>query len=383
MKSIALSLFIFLSASGIAQDVNIYSKWTAFPDEKTQIIIDLSDVSRLYVKKIQLIERDRYRIDSFGYKRACSMMVRDLDSSAVFWVAALEPLHPSIPENQYVGEFYVTERNWNGTPVRMKMSDEIPDLTIYFSEGDSLEFIRMVTKDPDELSKHYPTFYGGRIEETIYYGEHGGSSGGISGVGMRYSQINLSKSFKNYMTQIMMSTVNSQRAHYGRDAVDHDNNLDGESQSGIFSWIREMKEFHQIDKFSYPYMKDEEISDSVSKNDQLFAFFHYPFQCGKNIVLLASTSNFTSSRKKCIRYLKEHKEALVDHAISSMMNKKGARQNMLNQGYATVGFDVQLIKGNFDDFYFDENGHRVQIKRRKNPYYFFMLSQTFSVNESQ
>ena len=380
MKSIPLSLFIFLSASGFAQDVNIYSKWTAFPDEKTQIIMDLSDAYRIYVKRIQLIERDRYRIDSFGYKKACSMMVRDLDSSAVFWIAALEPLHPSIPENQYVGEFYVTERNWNGTPVKMKMSDEIPDLAIYFSEGDSLEFIRMVTKDLDELSKHYPTFYGGRIEETVYYGEHGGSSGGMSGVGMRYSLMNLKKSFKNSTMQIMMSAVNSQRAHHGSDTVDYDNNLDEESQSGIFSWIREMKEFHQIDKFSYPYMKDEEISDSVSKTDQ-FAFFHYPFQCGKNIVLLASASNFTSSRKKCVRYLKEHKEEVIDLALSSMMNKKGGRQNLLNKGYATVGFDVELIKGSFDDFYFDENGKRAEIRCRKSPYYFFMLSQTFSVNE--
>jgi hypothetical protein len=239
----------------------------------------------------------------------------------------------------------------------------------------------MITNDPDELTKQYQTFYGGRIAETTYYGENSGTSGGISGVGMRYSMIKLKKPFKKSMTQRMLSSVNSHRIQYGSDTVDHNNLLDEASRSGIFSWVTEMKTFHQIDKFSYSYMKDDEITDTVNKSDE-FSFFHYPFQCGKNIILLASTSNFTSSKNKCIRYLIEHKEEVIDLAISSMMNKKGARQNLLNQGYATAGFDVQLIKGSFDDFYFDENGRRIEIRRRKNPYYYFILSQTFSVNEN-
>jgi len=222
-----------------------------------------------------------------------------------------------------------------------------PDLAIDFPQGDSLD----------------------------------GSSEDMSRIGMQYFLIDLNKSLKNSMTKIMISAVNRHRVNQGVDTVNHNNALDEISKSEIFSWITEMNSFHQIDKFSFPFKKDEEIYNSLTNTDQ-FTFYHYPFQWGKNIVLLASASNFTSSRKKCIRYLKQEQDRVINHTISSMMLKKGSSQNLLNKGYATVGFYFQLIKGIFDNFYFDESGRRVEIKRRRNPCYYFMLSQTFSVNDN-
>ena len=375
---LSLSFAFFVSA----QHVDIYSKWTAFPDENTQLILDLSDPSYVSVKLIQVFDQDHHRVDSFGYTRKCSIIYKDLDSSRVFWLAQMESYHPSNREVQYVGEILVTKRDWNNIPIVIKMCDELPDLSISLPAGDTLEYTRMIIDGPGEVTRSYPTFYGGIVEETNYVGEVEGTSGRMFKLGMRYDTLELKQAFKKRVQQKMLSLINSIRQLNGVDSLTNDNRLNSVSSSELDSWVDDMNKYHQIDQYTFYKNADQLIFDSATHVEG-YTFRPYPFRCGNNLLAIASTSKFKGSKKECITLLEQNKESLMSHSISVMMKQRGLRQNVLNPGYASVGFDLKLLRGRLDDFYFDENGKQITICRKKQPYYYLLLAQTFSVDHHQ
>jgi hypothetical protein len=380
MKKFMLILGVILSLSSEAQNIDIYSKWTTFIDENTQLILDLSARDRLMLTRISVTDQKKYRIDSFGIKRKCFATFIDLDSSRVFWLTRIESLHSQIPEEISAGDFIISKKDWNNVPITMKMIDELPELGISFSVGDSLEFTRMVTESPEEISRVYRTFYGGRIEKTIYLGENGGESSGNMGVGMQYKLVGLDPLIKRNIRQKMVTMVNALRTNHTIDTLDYRIDLEEESTQEIFNWFKEMNNFHQVDVFGLDAGEKNNINSFIDSGDQQFIF--YPFRCGKNMILVMSNSKFTHSKRKCLQYLKRNKDELIEKIVLNIQNNKGTNQNMLNESYASFGFDVQLIEGNFSDFYFDEYAKKVSIRRKQNPYYYFVLAQTFSVNPS-
>lgn len=381
MKKYSVFFTLLISSFLSAQNVDIYSKWVAYPNENTQLILDLTERGFIKAKQLEIYDYNNYRLDSFGYKRKCFGSFKDLDSSRVFWIAKIESLHPNIQEGISVGEFMITKTNWENVPIAMKMIDELPELKISFPIGDTLEFTRMVTKMPEEITRLYQTFYGGSIEETIYLGENSGESGAQKNIGMHYSLIGINALIKKNLLQKMMSKVNSLRKQQDLDTLIHDSELDFASTSEIKKWLNEANNFHQVDMYGFDYGERNKI-DSISNIGE-HSFIQYPFQCGRNLMLVISNSNFTNSKRKCLRYIKKNQNEIIEKAVSEMMNKRGAKQNILNEGYSSAGFDFRLIKGSFDDFYFDEDGRKVSIQSKKHPYYYFLLTQTFSVVEYQ
>lgn len=381
MNKCSFFLTLLISSFVSAQNVDIYSKWVAYPNENTQLILDLTERGFIKVKHLEVYDYNNYRLDSFGYKRKCFGSFKDLDSSRVFWIAKIESLHPNIQEGMSVGEFLITETNWEKIPISMKMIDELPELNISFAVGDTLQFTRMLTKTPEEVSRCYRTFYGGSVEETIYLGEYSGESGAQKNIGMHYRLVGIDAVIKKNLFKKTMSVVNSLRKQQDLDTLIHDSELDFASTSEIKKWLNEMNNFHRVDIYGLENDKKNQI-DSFSTIGE-YTFIQYPFQCGRNLMLVISNSNFNNSRRKSLRYIKKNHNVLIEKSVSEMMNKKGAKQNILNEGYSTVGFDFRLIKGSFDDFYFDEDGRKISIKRKRNPYYYFLLSQKFSVSEYQ
>lgn len=380
MKMFSLLLLV-IPFSLLGQEVDIYGKWTALLDHKTQVILDVSNRNTISVMRIRIDEQEKYRVDSFGFKRTCYANFKDLDSSRIFWTAQMESIHPTIIEDVAVGEFIISERNRNNTPIRMKLTNELPDLAISFSESDTIEFTRMVTRDnEDEIHRSYLTFYGGRVEETIYYGEHSGYSGGMSGFGMRYSKIKINPTFKQQFLHKMTAAVNKVRKQQEADSLVRHQELDDESETDLNNWINGMMKSHQVKT------KDDEYwgtVDNINSNFKLneFEFQLHPFQCGKNMLLMVLPQQFIHSKKIFQQYLLKNLDLLVEHAMAAMLHTKGAKQNVVNNGYATIGVDVQLVEGSADDFYFTENGERIFIRDKKNPYYYLMVSQRFSINQ--
>lgn len=382
MKISSTVLGVFLSISSFAQYSDIYTKWAAYPDQNTQLIMDLSDASRIYVTVLRQLESNTYRIDSFGYKRACSMLTIALDSSQVHWMAQFDPFHPNITETSYVGDFFIQERNRNGTPVKLKLRDEIPEIGISFPIGDSLEFVRMVTRTSDEINKSFRTFYGGRIEETVYIGEHGGFGSSRNNLGMKFSSDKVSRMLSKSLHLKLMAEINSIRRKNSCDSLKNDKRLANLSSSEIDYWMEEMNKLHRLEANGLDADSNENILDSSIRNNQ-FSFVHYPFRCGKNLLVVSSNANFGYSKKDCLRFIRENQDEVINQIISSLIHKRGANQNIINPGYSTAGFDIKLLKGNIDDFYFDEYGRKIDLRRKKYPYFGLVIAQTFSLNENE
>lgn len=380
MKKLMFILGIMFSFFASAQNIDIYTKWTSFPDANTQLILDLTDRGFIKLTRIHVSGDKDYRVDSFGFKRKCYASFKDLDSSRVFWIAHIESLHPSIHDGISVGEFIITKTNWNKAPIVMKMIDELPELGISFSIGDTLEFKRMVTKSDDEKNTFYPTFYGGSFEKTIYFGDNSGTSSGQIGVGMRYSPIYLNAMYKRRLHQRLKSLIDTVRFDRGLQLLFNSNTLDIESASDLGLWVEEINMVRQLGIFNQ-IMDDEDEGNHSGTIVTSNAFIHYPFRCGRNLVLIYPVKFFAKSKRKYMKYLQENQDQILAEAIFAMMNKKGDRQNLLNPGYVSVGLDVQLIKGLLDDFYFDEYGNKVTLQNTKKPYYYLFIAQTFSVNE--
>jgi hypothetical protein len=374
-------MFLIIPFTVLGQEIDIYGKWTAILDKQTQVILDLSNKFNISVMRIRLNEEAKYRVDSFGYKRMCYASFKELDSSRIFWMAQMGQIHPNIQEGLSIGEFIITNRNRNNTPITMKMIDELPELGIYFSEGDTLELTRMVTKiNEDEICRSYKTIYGGTVNETIYSGEHSGFSSGIFGVGMRYNKVKMNSKLKHHFQEKLASSVNRFREELEVDSLIHDSKLDDESLLDLNGWINEMKKSRQFKTKDYEYTSDE---DNLSLNFNIaeFEFQLYPFHCGKNMLLMYSPQHFGHSKKTFEQYLKLHYDQLAENIVSSMIRSKGAKQNIANKGYATLGIGIELVAGTTDDFYFTENAKKVEIKNDKIIYYYLMVSQRFSVEE--
>lgn len=380
MKSSYFLFFFVFPFGAYAQQIDIYSKWTCFPNSNTQVILDLTSPSHVTAQRMQILSPSKYRIDSFGYKQNCSIEFKDIDSSTIFWGTIMESKHLNNYQVRNYGKFIITQRNRNGVPVQMKLADEMNDLAIGFPVGDTILFTRMVTRGIDEIERRYPTFFGGSVEETLYFGENSGSACGLTQIGMRYKKIQLQPKHKNVFFQNMILSINGIRNSRNIQPLLHDNRLDTLSFRELNYWYTGMNKSHQVQTEEYPLTNVGDLSDSIFVPDNL-EFIHYPFNCGRNMLLIASVPHFTHSKKSTIQYLKKSQDRLINNALTSMMCKRGSRQNLLNSGYTTIGFDIQLVKGSMDDFYFDENSRRVVIRRNRFPNYYLMIAQTFSIDE--
>jgi hypothetical protein len=374
-------LFLVMPFTSFGQEIDIYGKWTAFLDKKTQVILDLSNKFYISAMRIQLDEEEKYRVDSFGYKRMCYASFKVLDSSRIFWIAQMGQIHPNIQEGLSVGEFIISKRNLNNTPIALKMIDELPELGISFSEGDTLELTRMITKlNTEEILRFYKTIYGGTIEETIYAGKHGGLSAGIYGVGMRYKKVNINQNIKHNFQQKLTSIVNRIREELKIDSLMRDSKLDNQSSIDLNEWINGMKSSRQIitEENTYASNVDKKY---LNFNMPEFEFYMYPFHCGKNMLLMSSLLNFGYSKKGFEQYIDQNYNQLAEYMVAAMMSSKGGKQNIINQGYATLGIDIEFVEGTTDDFYFNENANKIAIRNDKNIYYYLIISQRFSVED--
>lgn len=226
MKIIISILISFLTSLTFAQEVDIYSKWFAKVDDGHQLILDLTDMYSIRLTRIKVIDDKKYSIDSFGYKRRFNTIFIDLDSITFFFSGSIQPLHEKIEKETRRGVIKAVDQNQKGVPQKILLSGDIPELSIYLDDGDTLSFTRMVIKEEEETEYRYFTQYGGEITYARYTGEHGGFSMGIRDVGVQFSAVKLNKSLENRISTHLLEKINAFRREKATDSLQHDLVLD-------------------------------------------------------------------------------------------------------------------------------------------------------------
>ena len=378
MRSILLAIF-FTPGLLHGQVVDIYSKWTSYLDEKTQIILDLSDRSNIRLAKITLGNKNKFEIDSFGFKRYFNIMYMDLDSSIICWSGSLAQIYEEIETPVYHGIIEVTEKNIRGIPQKIKFSGEAPELSIYLNYDDTIEFKRMVLKDENETAYSYPTHYGGEISYTLYTDGQGGFSMGLRDIGMQYEIFGIKKPTLENLNKILTDTINMLRVIKGIEPLKILNTLNEASSNSIREWLNEAQRKHQlkicrqeVDKSFENYIFNETFRDGIS-------FLHYPFRCGVNAVAISIINFDISNKNKFNNYINTHTKQISQALFSELMENKGEFQNIFNQGYSTMGSSFLAVEANKNDFYFDESGIKVDLKNKKEKYYYLLFVQSFSI----
>lgn len=151
MKILLSIWFSCIAFSSIAQKINIYAKWAAKIDNEVLLILDITKTNAMQVSRVKLLGCNDYKIDSFGFKRVFNTTFIDLDSSLIWWSGALAPLHPKIGIQLRLGMIEIIEFNNRGVPQKIKLSGDLPDLSIYLDEEDFIIFNRINTTYDDEF----------------------------------------------------------------------------------------------------------------------------------------------------------------------------------------------------------------------------------------
>lgn len=383
MKIITCILILSFPVFTSAQQIDIFTKWTAKIEDNVQIILDLSSFHSIGLTRIKVFDDNNYRIDSFGYKRRFNTFFVDVDSTTVLYSGSLQPLHEKLDPEMRMGMIQVVDKNYKGIPEKIKLSGDMPELSLYLGDGDTLSFTRMVTKEGQETRYQYFTYYGGEVSYTRYTGEHGGFSMEIQNVGLQFSPMKLNKSLTHRICTQVIAKINALRREKSTDSLYHDLVLDPFSRHKLNEWKDLAKKKHRIN--SYPEFEPLSMMDSLiplNQPDQ-FNFIHYPFRCGQNATAIQLAGTDLSSRRKSRKHIAKHYQEYTDALLTALLNNSGAKQNILSSGYAGIGSSLVMYEAVKDDFYFDHNGKKIAIKDKKIKYYYLMISQSFSVYENQ
>ena len=380
MRSILFTILI-IPCLLQGQIVDIYSKWTSFLDAKTQIILDLSKRSNMSLTKITLDNRNKFKIDSLGFKRNFNVMFMDLGSSVIWWSGSLARIHEKIETPVHHGIIEVTEKNYRGIPQKITFSGEVPELSIYLNYDDTIEFKRMVLTGENEIAYNYPTYYGGEISYTKYTDDQGSFSMGLRDIGMQYETFEIRKSILEKFNKMLTDTINILRVKKSGEPLKIVNSLHEESSNSITEWLNEAQRKHQLNIFNQEV--DSSIGNYIngrSLRDD-FSFLHYPFRCGVNAVAIRMMDIDISNKNQFHHYIDAHAKQISQVLFSELMENKGESQNIFNQGYSTIGSSLLAVEAKKNDFYFNESGVKVDLKNNKEKYYYLMFVQTFSIYE--
>lgn len=383
MKILLCIFILCITFSSHAQEINIYSKWTAKIEDDVLLILDISKPNSMSVARIKVFDDKQYRIDSFGNKRSFNTSFIDLDSSMIFWTGALTPLHPNIKTELSLGMIEIVETNNTGIPQKIKFSGDLPDLSIYLEEEDSIIFTRMITTSDHEIEYYYYTRYGGEVSHTVYVGENRGFSMGIRDIGFQFIPVKLNKSFEKKLTSEVIKQINELRSRKETEGLNHDLVLDTASSDNLNEWIVEAKKQHRLNtspEFKYLTMLDSSVYLSFFDD---FNIINYPFRCGVNTTAIQLTSNNLSNKHEVKKYLNNNYHGITEALFSSWLSNSGMKQNIYNSNYRAVGNSLALFEAIKDDYYFDHEGKKIIIKDKKVKYYYLIFSQTFSVFEKQ
>jgi hypothetical protein len=379
MKILLTILILCFTFSSNAQNINIYSKWATKIEDNVLLILDITKTNSMGVTRIEIYKDNIYRIDSLGYKRRFNTTFIDLDSSMIWWSGALVPLHPSIEAELSLGMIEVLETNSRGVPQKIKFSGDLPDLSIYLEEEDSIIFTRMITTYEHEIEYNYYTRYGGEVSHTEYVGENGGFSMEIWDVGFQFIPVKLNKSFEKKLTSEVIKQINELRSRKETEGLNHDLVLDTASRENLNKWIIEAKKQHRLNTNpEFKYLTKLDSSVYLSLFDK-FNIINYPFRCGENTTAIQLTSTKFSSKHEIKKYIYSHYHDFTEALFESWLRNSEMRQNIYNSGYRAVGNSLALFEAIKDDYYFDHEGKKISIKDKKAKYYYLIFSQTFSV----
>ncbi len=316
--SILIALLPFFSAG---QNIDIYSKWTATIEDNVQLILDLSNGYYIGVTRIKAIDNIHHRIDSFGYKRKFNSTFVDLDSSMIWWSGSMQPLHQKLDTDLRLGTIEIVNKNYRGVPEQIKFSGDLPDLSLYLNDEDTILFSRMVFRDKDETEYRYKTVYGGDITNIVYTGEYGGFSSGIQDPGMAFRSIRLSKSLTKDLSSLAQTKVNALRRSLDIDSLVHDITLDTGCIIQMNSWVKAAQMQHRLN-ISPQFEEGSNSDSSASRNsNSKFGFLHYPFLCGLNATAIQLNGMDLSSDSKIRKYINGHYYLIFSQSFSIYENQ--------------------------------------------------------------
>lgn len=379
MKKLILYLYLILPVYVNSQSIDIYSKWAAKLDDNTQLILDLSSRSTMGLTRISSMGNQKFKIDSFGYRRVFNTAYMDLDSTVIWWSGSLAQIHEKIETTVYNGLIEVTEKNYRGIPQKISFSGEVPELSIYMNYDDTIELRRMVLTGENQIEYNYPTYYGGEISYLKYKGDHSGFSMGLRDIGMQYETFDIKNSILKKLNEILTDTINTIRMKKDVEPLKIINALNEASSNSITEWLKEAKRLHQLNIFK------QEVDSSIgnyfngrSLRDD-FSFLHYPFRCGMNALAIRMMDINISNKNQFNHYIDANAKKISQVLFAELMENKGEFQNIFNQGYSTMGSSLLAVEAKKNDFYFDESGVKVDLKNNRDKYYYLMFVQTFSI----
>jgi hypothetical protein len=333
------------------------------------------------LKQISFLRDNKFKVDSFGYKRSFNATFTDLGSSVIWWSGSLKPVHEKINTPVSFGIIEVTKKNYKGIPQKITFSGEVQELAIYLNYDDTIEFKRMVLIGENEIECNYPTYYGGEISYSNYIGDRSSFSMGSRNIGMQYETFDIKKSSLEKLNEMLTDTLNMLRVKKGVEPLKIVNPLNEASRNYITEWLNEAKRMHQLNIFKQEV--DSSIGNYIYSGSfrDNFSFLHYPFRCGLNAVAIRMIDIDISNKNQFHYYIDAHAKQISQVLFSELMKNKGESQNIFNQGYSTMGRSFLAVEAKKNDFYFDESGIKIDLKNKKEKYYFLIFFQTFSVYE--
>jgi len=377
MKKLIVSIVFLFPFMLIAQSVDIYSRWYARLDDDIFLILDLSNSFYIGSSRINVYDDRHHRVDSFGYKRKFNTIFVDLDSTTILWTWSMTPLNPYVGSENRIGTIEILAKNSRGVPQKIKFGGDLPELSIYLDDHETIAFTRMVSKYDDEIEYRYLTNYGGEINYTKYLGEYGGFSMAINDVGVDFRRLKINKSLKKNISTRIIENENIWRRAKGTGTLNHNLLLDSISISQLDEWMKEAKKQHRLNILpDFPNVLSDPFYDSESPPGKL-TFYHYPFRCGMNAIAVRINLDFSNSHS-FRRYVKTHHAELLKSIFSEKALYSGEKQNILNEGYISTGNGLMAVEAVKSDFYFNEKGEKKEIKNKKEKYYNLIFSQSFS-----
>lgn len=236
----------------------------------------------------------------------------------------------------------------------------------------------MVIREPDQTTYQYSTHYGGNISITNYEGENTGNSMGLNRVGKIFIPFNLNADFSSKIKIHLKDKINQIRKTKNAAPLTYDVKLDEASETTLTTWLIEAAKQHQLE------IKPDFDSIVVSGQNIItddFSFTHYPFACGKNAMIANVMRVDLPNKTAFIKYLTKNYVDVIESIFSALKSNSGEMQNMLNEGYTSIGQSIQFYEATKNDFYFNDLGKKISLSDKSKKYYFIGFAQTYSVNE--